>query len=68
MSRSGGNFVEEFFSSDGIWLVVDINQAFLKVVINLFCFLIIDLCSECSFVKLEIAVEGILALLYFYSL
>ena len=57
MVLSGGNLVEEFLSSDGIWLVVDINQAFLKVVMNLFCFLILDLSSECFFVELEIAVE-----------
>ena len=57
MALPGGNFVEEFLSSDGIWLVVDISQTFFKVVINLFCFFILDLSSEYFFVELEIAVE-----------
>ena len=57
MVLPGGNFVEELISSDGIWLVVDINQTLLKVVMNLFCFLILDLSSECFSVELEIAVE-----------
>ena len=57
MVLPGGNFVEEFLSSDGIWLVVDINQTFLKVVMNFFCFFVLDLSSECFSVELEIAVE-----------
>ena len=68
MVLPGGNFVEEFLSSDGIWLVVDINQTFLKVVMNLLCFLILDLSSECFFVELEIAVKLIFILFYLYSL
>ena len=57
MVLPGGNFIEEFLCSDGVWLVVDINQALLKVVMNLFCFLTLDLSSECFFVELEIAVQ-----------
>ena len=68
MGLPGGNDVEEFLSNDGIWLVADIHKAFLKVVMNLFYFLILDLSSECFFVELEIAVEWIVVLFYFYSL
>ena len=57
MGLLGGNEVEEFLSCHWIWLVVDINQTFLKIVMNLFCFFILDLSSECFFVELEIAVE-----------
>ena len=57
MVLPGGNFVEELISSDGIWLVVDINQTLLKVVMNLFCFLVLDRSSDCFFIELEIAVE-----------
>ena len=68
MVLPGGNFVEEFLSSDGIWLVVDVNEAFLKVLINLFCFLVLQLSSQCFVVELEIAVKLIFILFYLYSL
>ena len=64
----GGNEVEEFLSSEWIWLVADINQVFLKVVMNLLCFFFLDLNSHCFAAEFKVAVEWIIALLYFYTL
>ena len=64
----GGNEVEKFLNSDGIWLVADINQVFLKVVMNLLCFLFLDLSSQFFAAEFKVAVEGIFILLNSYIL
>ena len=60
----GGNEVEEFLSCYWIWLVADINQVFLKVVMNPLCFLFLDLNSHCFAAEFKVTVEGIIILLY----
>ena len=64
----GGNDVEELLSCYWIGLVADIYKVFFKVVMNLLRFLFLDLNSHCFAAEFKVTVEGIIILLYSYTL